>query len=80
MNALEIAIKGLVDEKFYITKTHLDDHAYLYRTKLTNAYEKRIKDIDAEIERLLTLEFSPKNHKESEAREKFVKKITTNLK
>ena len=63
MNALEMAVKCLGDEKLFITEHHLDDRAYLYRDKKVAAYERRIKEIDEEIMRLLSLEFYPTNNK-----------------
>jgi len=76
MNALEIAISGLVNEKHFITTEHLDDHAYQYRNRKVIAYEKRVTVIDREIERLLTLDFYPSTEKQAKNREEFLKEIT----
>lgn len=76
MNALEIAIKGLVDEKHVIITIHLTCETYYSGGEEIVAYEKRLTVIDSEIERLLTLQYQSRI-KEIEAREKFLNKITT---
>ena len=76
MNALEIAISGLVKEKHIIITEHLDDHAYKFRGNQVAAYEKRLAVIDREIERLLTLDFTPNTEKQARSREDFINELT----
>jgi hypothetical protein len=66
MNELDKAIEGYNQEKMFIVEDRLDEWHKEHRPGVYEYYKERIKQIDTNIERLLTLKYYPNPEKSSQ--------------